>query len=231
MGTEPLHDLTAAYALDALDPHERVRYEAHLAQCDRCRDELVSFGETAASLAFAVDAPAPPPQLRRRILATARAERPNVLPLRPRWAVPAAVTAAVAVAASVALAIWATTLSGKLDRERDARSNQQEAAAILGSADARAFGAGRSRVVVTPGGRAALVVRQLRPAGAGMTYEAWVADNGKPRPAGTFAARRGVTTFALSQRVSAGATVMVTEERSGGTDAPTHAPLITVNTS
>ena len=116
MGTQALHDLTAAYALDALDPEERREYEAHLARCDRCRDELASLSEASTSLAYAVDPAAPPPQLRERILAAARAERPNVVPLRPRWALPAAATAVVAVAAAIALAVWATSLSGRLDR-------------------------------------------------------------------------------------------------------------------
>ena len=55
MGTQALHDLTAAYALDALDPEERREYEAHLARCDRCREELASLSEASSSLAYAVD--------------------------------------------------------------------------------------------------------------------------------------------------------------------------------
>ena len=39
-----------------------------------------------SALAFAVESPAPPAALRSRILEAARAERPNVVPLRPRWA-------------------------------------------------------------------------------------------------------------------------------------------------
>src|SRR5207253_6326006 len=45
MGTQALHDLTAAYALDALDEPERREYEAHLARCEQCRDELASLSE------------------------------------------------------------------------------------------------------------------------------------------------------------------------------------------
>jgi len=231
MGTEALHDLTPAYALDALEPHERARYEEHLAQCEECRAELASFSETAASLAYAVDAPAPSPQLRERLLSAARAERPNVLPLRPRWAIPAAATAVVAVAASIALAVWASSLSGRLDRAHQARSAQERVAAVLSSPGARMFASNRGKVVVAPDGRAALVVAGLSPARRGMTYEAWVAENGRPRPAGTFAAGSGVTAVALGGRVAPGATVMVTEERSGGTAAPTRAPVITVNTT
>ena len=66
MGTEALHDLTAAYALDALDPQERREYEAHLARCERCRDELASLSDTATSLAYAVDPASPRPAPARR---------------------------------------------------------------------------------------------------------------------------------------------------------------------
>ena len=47
-----VHDLTAAYALDALDPEEERSYEQHLAGCERCREELASFSEVAGSLAL-----------------------------------------------------------------------------------------------------------------------------------------------------------------------------------
>ena len=68
METDAIHELTAAYALDALDEAEVREYEDHLARCPRCRDELASLGEAAAALAYAADAPAPPPALRTRIL-------------------------------------------------------------------------------------------------------------------------------------------------------------------
>ena len=232
MGTAALHDLTAAYALDALDPDERREYEAHLARCDRCRDELASLSETATSLAYAVDASTPPPQLRDRILASARAERPNVVPLRPRWAIPAAAAAAVAIAAVIVLAVWASSLSSKLDKERALASDQERVAAILAAPDAHPYGVPSGGLLaVTPNGEAALVLRRLPPARKGMTYEAWVAENGKPRPAGTFDAGRDVTAVPLDLPVPRGATVLVTQEKDGGTDVPQHTPFITVNTA
>ena len=45
MEADTLHDLTAAYALDALDPEDAREYEAHLARCERCRGELASLSE------------------------------------------------------------------------------------------------------------------------------------------------------------------------------------------
>ncbi len=106
MEADGIHDLTAAYALDALDAEEERRYEAHLGTCPRCREELTSLRDTSAMLAYAVDAPAPPASLRGRILEQAVSERPNVVPLRRPWFGPAAGAAgAVAVAAAVVLAV------------------------------------------------------------------------------------------------------------------------------
>src|SRR5262249_57622845 len=78
-----LHDLTPAYALDALSPDEAREYEAHLARCERCRAELASFSEAAGALAYATEGPTPPPELRARILQQAQPEPPNLHPLPP----------------------------------------------------------------------------------------------------------------------------------------------------
>jgi len=83
-----LHDLTAGYALDALDAADRARYEEHLAACEPCREELEGFWEVSGALARAAGGPPPPASLRARILEQARDERPNVVPFRRRFAVP-----------------------------------------------------------------------------------------------------------------------------------------------
>jgi hypothetical protein len=74
------------------------------------------------------------------------------------------------------------------------------------------------------------VFKNLAAPGNGRTYEAWVAAGGKPQPAGTFGAGQAVTAFPLDRPVPPGATVMVTKEHRGGTDAPTSPPIVTVNT-
>jgi len=227
METNTLHDLTAAYALDALDDEDARAYEEHLAHCERCRDELASFSETAGALAYAVDAPAPPPELRARILQQAARERSNVVPLRPRWVAPLAAAAAVAACAAIALGLWAVSLSGKLDSKNEALDRQTRVAEILASPGARKVSFARGSLVVEPSGRAALVVRNLRDAAPGKTYEAWVADGGAPEAAGVFEGGRAVA-FPLERPVATGATVMVTEEKHGGVDAPTQTPFIVV---
>jgi anti-sigma-K factor RskA len=231
MGTDTLHDLTAAYALDALDENERRRYEAHLAHCEQCQDELGSLSEAATALAYGAAGPEPPPELRARILEHARAERPNVVPLRPRWAVPAAAAAVVAIAAVVVLAVWASSLSNKVESLQAQRDQQSRVAALLASPGARTLPLGTNgSLVVTPAGDAALVFRRLAPAARGMTYEAWVAQNGKPKPAGTFEASDDVTAVVLREAVPRGASVLVTQERAPGTQQPQHKPIFSAST-
>src|SRR5919197_6599041 len=87
-----IHELTAGYALDALDADERRTYEAPLEDCGRCRRELTSFWSVTEALAVASSGPVPAPELRGRILDAARAEPPVVIPFpvqRRRPVIPA----------------------------------------------------------------------------------------------------------------------------------------------
>jgi anti-sigma-K factor RskA len=229
MEADTLHDLTAAYALDALDSEDAREYEAHLAHCGRCREELASLSDAAGALAYATEAPVPPAELRARILQQARAERPNVIPLRRSWAIPVAAVAAVAACAAIGLGIWAASLSGKLDRRDQTLARQARIADLLARPDSRkiSYARGTLALVVTSTGDAALVLRDLDDPGSGRTYEAWVADGGAPKPAGLFGGGK-VVAVPLEQPVRAGATVMVTEEQEGGTAAPTSKPFVVV---
>jgi anti-sigma factor RsiW len=227
MEADALHDLTAAYALDALDPEDAQAYEAHLARCQRCRGELASLSEAAGGLAVATDAPAPPPELRARILQQARRERANVVPLRPRWIAPLAAAAAVAACVAIGLGIWATSLSDRLDRRDAQLARQEQVAAILASPQARTIPFARGALVVARNGDAALVMHRLARPAKGKTYEAWISAGGAPRPAGTFDGGE-VVAVPLEGSVAPGASVLVTEERSGGATAPTQKPFLSV---
>ena len=222
MDADAIHDLTPAYALDALDPHEREAYERHLAGCADCRDELASFQRVATALAYAPEAPAPPAALRGRILEAARAERPNVVPLRQRLFVPVAAAAAVAACAALALGLWGASISGDLNRERSASRDAKEALALVAGADRRVDLEGADGVLaVTPGGRAAIVFDSLAAPPEGKAYEAWVITDGRAAPAGVFRGRSVV----LARSVPSGATVAVTLEPAAGVDQPTTTPF------
>jgi len=215
---EDVHELSALYALDVLTDEERVSFERHLQECERCRAELAGLRDAAGSLAFAVEGPAPPPELRNRILDAAHAERQNVVPLRPRRSFAVSIAAAIAIAASaaaVALGVWAGSLHRSLSHER-------ETVSVLSDTRARhvPLRGARGQLVVTPSGVAVLTV-DLPKLPKGKTYEAWVADP-NVRPAGIFSGR----TTKLSVPVRPGAQVLVSVERAGGTDAPTTTPIV-----
>jgi anti-sigma-K factor RskA len=198
-----LHDLTAAYALDALDADETEAYERHLGQCEECREQLAELNDTAASLAYATVAPAPPPRLRMAILDQAAAERSNVVPfLRRRW-----VARGLAVAAAAAACV-VVGLAVALSRP----SHQQHFVS---------FGVTRSA-----NGQATLTITGLDAAPEGKTYEAWVIPKGRaPRPAGLFPGGKP-TTVHLHGVPQTGAVIAVTVERAGGVRAPTTTPLV-----
>ena len=69
-------ELAAPYALGALDPEERARFETHLAVCAVCRAEVRSLKEVAVLLAESAPAATPPAALRERVLRVASRVRP-----------------------------------------------------------------------------------------------------------------------------------------------------------
>jgi len=225
-----IHELSAAYALDALDPAERDAYEQHLARCAECREAVAAFQDVAADLAYEADAPPPSPALRDRILAEARTDGSNVVAFsRRRWLVP--VTGAAAVAAGIAalaLSFWTADLSQQLDDERASLHLSEEAVAMLADPDARRIpldGAEGMLVVDEESGEGWLVLRGLESAPAAKTYEAWVIEDGEALPAGLFAGGGVSTVVSLAARVSEGAVVAVTLEAAGGVEQPTQDPL------
>jgi len=218
--TENVHELSALYALDALTGEDRARFERHLDECEECREQLSGLREAGSALAFAVEGPPPPAELRQRVLDAARAEPQNVVPLRPRRSLAVSIASAVAVAATaaaVSFGVWSVSL-------HDSLSNERAAVRILSDPNARhvRVASPKGELVVAPSGEAVLSVSLPSPP-KGKTYEAWVAAPGAKR-AGEFDGR----TVRLTQRVPVGAQVMVTLERSGGVDSPTSSPLITV---
>jgi anti-sigma-K factor RskA len=194
-----IHELAAAYAVNALDPEDRWTYERHLDTCERCRNEVAALREGATQLAYAAEGPEPSPELRERILRAAREERPaTVTPIRRRWLFPATAVAAVAATlAAIGLGLWGNSLRGP----------EQRVVAMEG---------GPGRVVIS--GDEASIVTCVDPAPAGKTYEAWVIENDVPRPAGLF--RGGCDTVELARPVQSGVTVAVTLEAAGGVETP-----------
>jgi anti-sigma factor RsiW len=231
MSTEDtdIHDLVAAYALDAVDDDERMAFERHLETCDRCREELATLRDTAASLAYAAPATAPPPELRERILDTARAERTNVVPLKPRRSHTTAIlgtATAIAAGIAIALGVWNVSLHNSLDDKDAALAATNKALIVVGDAKAlrQDLSGASGQLVVASSGKAALVVCNLPKAPSGKTYQAWVLTE-SPTPAGEFDPSTGCVAVPLAASVPDGTGVAVTVEPDGGSKQPTTGPI------
>ena len=232
-------ELAAAYALGALDPEERVRFEAHLAECATCRAEVQAFREVGGLLAYAAPAAAPPRTVRDRILRSARQVRPIAAGGRP-------VLPWLAAAASVVLALLAGNAyrqeraareqaSRALAATQDSLAGRDSLLATLLSPDAGTAGLAATgqppsaRLFWIPSRhRVVMAVYRLPPAPAGRTYQLWAIAKGKPVSLGIFntapdGSLRAVMNVSpdLAFQVAA-----VTEEPAGGSPQPTQQPFL-----
>jgi anti-sigma-K factor RskA len=223
---EHVDELIAGQALYALSPVDEERVALHVAECDRCRRQLREAEAVAASLAYAVPAAAPPPELRDRVLA---AVEPVVeaAPGRPAGARPqparrsrgwswwprfAAVAVPALAAAVVGLVVWNVSLHGDL-------SGLHSQLAHGRTGHLRGVG----NVVVRSDGNTTLYA-SIRPAPPGKTYEAWVIRGKVALPAGLFKGG-GTVNLKLTQNARPGDVIAVTVEPAGGTKTPTTTPI------
>jgi anti-sigma factor RsiW len=229
---DDVHELRAAYALDALDERDAAAFEEHLSRCADCRRDLAALQDAAAALAHGADATEEPPELRDRILARARAERPNVRPLPRPWAFRAAVAvAAVAAGVAVVFGVWAASLSADLDREREARVARERAIAVVADPGARSFPVegGSGVLVVSPAGEAVLVASMNRAPGEA-TYKLWIVRDKRPLPDSAFDGAGASDVVRLDGRLRRGDVVAVTVETDPDVEAPTTTPFATAQT-
>lgn len=101
---ETLRELSAGFVLGALDPDDRRRFEAHLAECAECRREVASFAPLPGLLSRAEGLAAEPlpSEVADRAAARARSEWAALSRSRRRWRVLAAAAALAAAVVAVA---------------------------------------------------------------------------------------------------------------------------------
>lgn len=214
MEEDVMHELAAGYALDALSADDERLFEAHLAHCAQCQDDVAAFSAAAAELGFHARTAPVPAHLRDRIVDAARRERLTALRARPRRTYLLRASAAAAACAAIGLGIWAATLHARLGSAEPLRA--------LGLRGAP------GSVVLGRGGAATLVVSGLPTPPAGQTYEIWVRRGAASEPAGLFRPRPTATTvIGLSRPVADGWQVAVTVEPSGGSPRPTGPRVVT----
>jgi anti-sigma-K factor RskA len=249
---EDPHSLAAPYALDALAPAERARFEKHLQTCGVCAAEVRALSEDAVRLAYSTAVPAPP-AMRDRVLAAVRAtpqepaheHTPQLPPhvwgtqppparsrapreRRPLFVPFATATAAAALVVASLFAVQADRTQDQLNAER---AQSREIAHVLAAPDARATAGrgdrGRNISVVASAseGRAVVTLSGYGTLPSGRVRQLWLMrPDAQPRSLGLF---EGGDTPLIATGLNKSATSLaVTVEPDGGSPQPTSQPIV-----
>ncbi len=226
-------DFAGAYVLRAMAADEREEFEAHMAECTICREEVAELLPAAEALPMASPPMIPPVALKDRIMAEVEreaqllaqagpsADRPE--PARPRrsrswswlsgWRL-----APIAAALLIAGVLVGTALNGTDTRTVNAQVKAPGASAQLQVA----------------GDKATLVAQNLPAPPEGRVYEVWVRRKGSMTPAPTdvlFMPRADGAAVAAIPSVDGIAQVLVTDEPPAGSDKPTGNLLVSADLS
>ena len=221
-------DELAAYMLGALEPGEAAALERHLAECERCREELRWLTPAVQSLPEAVERQEPPRQLRESLMAEVRAdarraqgeaaERRSWLPdwLRGRGL---RVATGFALVALVVAAVAGYEI-GK------GGSGESGGASTLYSRQP----GGISVKMVREGDGGTLKLAHVHQTAPGKVLEAWVRREGEVEPVpALFVPDRAGRASTMIADMNGVDTVMVTEEPQGGSREPTSPPIVTMS--
>lgn len=223
--TIDIHSLIGPYALDALDADDRVRFEAHLEQCDECRPELASFLATATRLGD-VASQKPPAELKQRLMAavahtpqerpivTALASRSGLRQILPRFAVAAATV--IALGGFGAFAV-------EHQRNGDLQAQQNTMTQVFTAADAERTVAnlkdgGTLQMIKSQSVGGAVLIASDLPTLAGKTYQLWTITDGTAHSEGLIGPK---SSMKLMNDTSGADTVAITIEPAGGSESPT----------
>ena len=251
--TRDVHTLAGPYAMDAISPPDRARFDRHLARCEDCAREIASLREATARLAAAA-AVSPPPALKARVMAAAAATRqrppgPEPEPALGTWPLrtwplrtwqgrptpsrrlvmaAGAVAAAAAVAAAV---VFGLSSGGMRDQLSQAQASSQQVAAVLTARDATMMtgavrGGGTVTIVMSHSMRELVfTAAALHALPASRGYELWLIG-----PAGDRAvimlppARHGMTGPVVASGLRPGDHLALTAEPASGAAHPAGRP-------
>jgi anti-sigma factor RsiW len=247
------HALSGAYAIDALDDIERVRFEAHLRDCAECRTEVAELRETAALLGSDTEVE-PPAGLRDSVLAGIEEIRPlpPLVPFEPepderaahpagapdapthlaerrrrRLRMPLLVAAAVVLLLGVGATIWASPWSDSPAPSPAPTATERVLTADDATRVTQRFPDGSSATVIVSRAedRAVIVTEDMAPAPDGKVYELWFeTPEGGMEPAGLMPEESDATVL-LAGEVGAHTGVGITVEPVGGSEEPTSEPI------
>ena len=232
-----VHELAAAYALDALEADEQLLVEAHLDGCPACAVVVERARRVAALLPFAAEQRSPPPGHEARFLARlgphGSGARVGSLAAEPRPARPAArrrpIGYLVPLAAAAVLVLGVGAWNLQLQQEL---ANHQQLARLVAQADTRELaptitsGDARGRAYLDPStDQVVVAVSRLPELPADQTYQLWFTrPDGRRDSGGTFRPDEGgvgVILTAAPAGLRAYTGVGISAEPAGGSRAPT----------
>lgn len=241
---DPVEDLIALYALNALDADDRARVEHRLATDARARALLDEMRTAVDQLNASAGEVEPPPYIKRRLMAKvdadlaargAPAREVSVWERLTRMLFP--ITAALAAASiliAIGLGVWAASLQRQL-------TQAQQELALLQSPGLRVVSlpiadnaptAARITFLAAPDEATGLLtVSGLTPLAPNQTYQFWLLRSGQPVAAGTFsvdANGAGKLIVRAADRIGAFDQAGVTIEPAGGSEMPTLSALVAI---
>lgn len=234
-----IHDISGAYAVDAVDDVERARSDAHVADCSPCKSEVTSLKAAATALSL-VTPVSPPASLRSSVLLsisqvrplppvvdpiesptpldTKRAERARRNPAR--WLVSVAAAAVIITGG----AVWQPWSPNQEQGNPALTATQQ----VLQAKDAQRFegkvGTGTATVVRSSSLKKAVIVTANLPAAPqGKVYQLWLQRGTEMVPAG-FVPNAPTSTVLLQGDVTTASGAGITIEPAGGSPTPSLPP-------
>ncbi len=246
--SDDIRDLVEEYALGMLEPAERARFEARLAQDAELRRELDATLETLALLALSRDA-ATTPALKQRVMARIASGAPasgtatGVIPLAPRsrssravvW-LGAGLAASLVVLAKLTFDLGAARRAAQheavlvAERSDDLASRDSIIAQLTDSSvevvTLAATGPAKPiiRAYVNRVRRSVVLSASALPTlPTGRAYQLWFIVNGRPLPSRTFVPDSSGRALLTGVSMPAGtvAATAITQEPAGGSPAPT----------
>jgi anti-sigma-K factor RskA len=232
-------DAVGAYVLGALPAEECTGFEAHMAECPACQDDVADLQVAADALPVSAPPVLPPPELKGRIMAIVeseaallaaageRADRPAA-PAAParerrRWWHGLTLRPALAAACAAAL-LLVGGLGGAL-----LSGGSPEVTTVTAQVDAEQAPSASVRMQVREDGGTLLVEGMPQPPN-GRVYQVWVKEPGQdPEPTSVLWSPRvdGSAEVAVPGSLDDVEAVLVTDEAEGGADTPSKAPVIT----
>jgi anti-sigma-K factor RskA len=235
---EQIEEMLGAYALDALDPHERREIEDHLASCPRCRAELSAHCEVTALLGSPVgEFPATAPEeVWDRIASSLHDEPPALPPLARRGSrrnlalfVPLGVVAAGLILVVALLAAKVGDLSqqvSSLRHQAGVTSVLLDPAHRTVELTSAAHPRWRATVVISANGEGYLINPSMPPLDISQTFQLWALSRGKVVSLGVLGSHPGGAPVRVQPTMTV---LMINAEPLGGTPVPTTPVLVQGN--